>query len=212
MLHLYLFFLWYFHAHSHIINTHAHPHTWGGTLKREMNMSSVNFDWHLFFIYRARIYGALYTYLNELLTIKNSLKHSWGVRWRWVNTSHLQVTPQLIAIHLLLHKHKQNQREMHAHYCSDTYGEIWHDSRLVHLRSSCKPQPQFTTLGHSGAPLGIKRKKYYIAQTTNMIAGMLQRVITLLGGAEESFRIPLNSLNKPIVDKNYPFLKKKCNM
>lgn len=45
-----------------------------------------------------------------------------------------------------------------------------------------------------------------------MIAGMLQRVITLLGGAEQSFRIALNSLNKPIVDKNYLFLKKKSNM
>lgn len=43
-----------------------------------MNMSSVNFDWH--FSRRARIYGALYTYLNELLTIKNSTKHSCGVR------------------------------------------------------------------------------------------------------------------------------------
>lgn len=79
----------------------------------------------------------------------------------------------------------------------------------MHLWSSCKPQPQFTTLGHSGAPLGIKRKKYYIVQTTNMIVGMLQRVITLLGGAEKSFRIALNSLNKPIVDKNYLFFKKK---
>lgn len=33
-----------------------------------------------FFLHCGRIYGALYTYLNELLTIKNSLKHSREVR------------------------------------------------------------------------------------------------------------------------------------
>lgn len=80
-----------------------------------MNMSGVNFDWR--FSHRAEIYGALYTYPNEPLTIKNGPRSRAG---GWVNASRRPITTQPITIHPRLHK--QNQRETRA-YVSP--GHIW---------------------------------------------------------------------------------------
>lgn len=136
------FFLQYLHAHSHIINTHTHPRSRSWTLKHEMNMSSMNFDWHF---HTAPGFIEHYTYQNELLTIKNSLLALQGSPVRRVNTTHLPITTQPITIHLLLHKHKENRTEMHVYCQPDTYIEIRHESTLVHSHSSCTAQPRFTT-------------------------------------------------------------------
>lgn len=76
------FFLWYLHPHSHIINTHTHPGSQSWTVKHEMNMSSVNFDWHF---HAAPGYMGHYTYQNELLTIKNAPNAKLGSPVRRVN-------------------------------------------------------------------------------------------------------------------------------
>lgn len=88
------FSLRYLHAHSHIINTHTRPRSQSWTLKHEMNMSSVNFDWHFhtspgFMEHYIRIWMSRWQW-------KNSTKEAYGqeVRGRWVNTTCLLIRTQ----------------------------------------------------------------------------------------------------------------------
>lgn len=74
---------WYLHAHSHIINTHAHPARTTRTLKHEMNMSGVNFDWH--FCGAPKIYSVRSAYQNELPANKKNKKWSRPTPIRWSN-------------------------------------------------------------------------------------------------------------------------------
>lgn len=155
------FFLRYLHAHSHIINTHTHPRSRSWTLKHEMNMSSVNFDWHF---HSAPGFIEHYTYQNELPTIKNSLLALRGSPVRRVNSTHLPITTQPITIHLLLRKHKENRTEMHARCQPDTYVEntTWkHTGALTRQLHSTSTLCYFFT-----ASLGMDRLalgKYQIA-------------------------------------------------
>lgn len=73
------------------------------TLKREMNMSGVNFDWR--FPHCARIYGALYRFLSELLTITNGPDAAAGRRA--TTTRRLrQPSTDRHTVRPLLHNHK----------------------------------------------------------------------------------------------------------
>lgn len=68
------------------------------TLKREMNMSGVNFDWR--FPHCARIYGALYRFLSELLTITNGPDAAAGRRATTTCYDDASATPAIYASHL----------------------------------------------------------------------------------------------------------------
>lgn len=84
MLRLFLFFTsgTYTHIRTSSIHTLVLVARRGGgggggwTLKHEMNMSSVNFDWH--FSHRARIYGALYIYIYIYVSEKRIARRGAG--------------------------------------------------------------------------------------------------------------------------------------
>lgn len=65
-------------AHPQHTHTLSHSHSQSWTLKHEMNMSSMNFDWHF---HTATGLIEHYTYQSELVTIKNSLSTLQGVGW-----------------------------------------------------------------------------------------------------------------------------------